>query len=96
MALIGQDTGGFYAYTDVCPHAGCQVPVPDTMTHESTCPCHLSKYTATGDLASDNTGPSTRPLDHYAVSFQSVAGVQHIFVNTAMVLTDRATRTPAP
>jgi menaquinol-cytochrome c reductase iron-sulfur subunit len=47
------------ALSTICPHAGCAVDW-DGPAHEFICPCHDSRFSATGERRS---GPSPRPLD---------------------------------
>jgi len=59
---IGRDSGGVYAMTLTCTHAGCEVNV---IGQGIVCPCHGSRFDANGNVVS---GPAPSPLDHFAVS----------------------------
>ena len=57
--VIGRDTGGLYAMSAVCTHAGCTVQFePSSM--QFICPCHGGTYSAkTGQVLG---GPPPSPL----------------------------------
>jgi len=59
---IGRDSGGIYAMTLTCTHAGCETQVEG---QEIVCPCHGSTYDANGKVTG---GPAPSPLDHFAVT----------------------------
>lgn len=46
-----------------CPHLGCTVPW-EPLENLFVCPCHGSKYTATGQNVA---GPAPRPMDYMTV-----------------------------
>jgi Rieske Fe-S protein len=60
--VIGRDSGGVYAMTLVCTHAGCAAGV---LGAEIFCPCHDSAFDANGNVVH---GPASAPLVHFAVS----------------------------
>jgi Rieske Fe-S protein len=59
---IGRDSGGVYAMTLTCTHAGCEANVSG---QEIICPCHGSTFDANGNVVS---GPAPAALEHFAVS----------------------------
>lgn len=61
--IVGHDAAGYYAYTNVCTHSGCEVPAPTSGT--SRCPCHGSMFDGTGAVL---MGPASRPLAHVLVT----------------------------
>ena len=63
---IARDSGGVYAMTLTCTHAGCDIGQGGTLTPTLiTCPCHGSQFDGNGNVV---RGPATSPLAHYAVS----------------------------
>ncbi len=54
---VFSDTGGIAAVSTVCPHLGCLVGREDNGNY--TCPCHGSRFDATGKNVS---GPAPRGL----------------------------------
>lgn len=46
-----------------CPHLGCTVPW-EPAQNQFVCPCHGSRYTATGQNVA---GPAPRPMDYMSV-----------------------------
>jgi len=74
---IGRDSGGVYAMTLICTHAGCEASVDG---QEVVCPCHGSVYDANGNVLS---GPAPSPLEHYAVSED---GSGNLTIDTAAVV----------
>ncbi len=77
-----RDSGGLYALSASCTHAGCTVR---KQTTEFYCPCHG----ATFDLNGQNpTGPAFSPLDHYALCVDS-AGNVYVDYNTTVSPTTR-------
>jgi len=63
--FIGRDSGGLYAMSAVCTHAGCLLGAAGT-TPESgiACGCHGSRFDGNGAVTH---GPAGRPLQHYQV-----------------------------
>ena len=70
QAYVCRDSGGLYAMSSVCPHAGCKV------THETTqfyCNCHGASF----DLDGQNpTAPAFSPLKHYEMCVDDSGNVQ--------------------
>ncbi len=65
-ACIGRDSGGVYAMTLTCTHAGCDIGATgDVSPSGLLCGCHGSRFDANGNVVS---GPAPSPLDHFAVS----------------------------
>ncbi len=65
---IGRDSGGVYAMTLVCTHAGCDIsesPGGTVSFGGLHCGCHGSQYDGQGNVLQ---GPAPRPLDHLAVT----------------------------
>ena len=63
-AAVFNDHGVLKAFSTICPHMGCDV---EWNAGESTwdCPCHGSRYLATGEL---KNGPAKRGLDPLDIS----------------------------
>lgn len=65
-ACIGRDSGGVYAMTLTCTHAGCDIGATgDVSPSGLLCGCHGSRFDANGNVVS---GPAPSPLEHFAVS----------------------------
>jgi Rieske Fe-S protein len=62
---LGRDSGGVYAMTLVCTHAGCDSSVRG---QEIVCPCHGSTFDSNGNVIG---GPAPAGLVHYAVTADS-------------------------
>lgn len=62
-AFLGRDERGFYAMAAICTHLGC-TPHLAERGDAFVCPCHGSRFTRDGQVAS---GPATRSLDHVFV-----------------------------
>lgn len=63
--FIGRDSGGLYAMTTTCTHAGCDLATGQTISGDITCHCHGSVFDLNGGVVN---GPANAPLTHYAVS----------------------------
>ena len=62
LADIG---GGVVAFTNVCPHAACELVYGELEDQELECACHGSRFNVTtGEVLQ---GPATEPLTLYAV-----------------------------
>jgi Rieske Fe-S protein len=59
--LVIKDSGGIYALTALCPHAGCVVKQQSSQLY---CPCHGATFDMNGQ---NPTSPAKSPLDHYSV-----------------------------
>ena len=57
----GWAPGGNLAYSRICTHAGCNVGLYETTTHQLMCPCHQSTFDVL-DGAQPTGGPAARPL----------------------------------
>jgi Rieske Fe-S protein len=63
---IGRDSGGIYAMTLTCTHAGCDIGQNGAVSPQGLrCGCHGSRFDANGNVVS---GPASAPLDHFAVT----------------------------
>jgi Rieske Fe-S protein len=63
--ILGRDSGGLYAMSAACTHAGCMVSVVDLPSvEELSCPCHGSLFDANGAVT---RGPARTSLQHYQV-----------------------------
>jgi Rieske Fe-S protein len=84
--IVGQDTNGFFAYSAICTHQGCQIGSPAS-NGTATCPCHRAQFDGNGAVLK---GPARSPLPHYAVAL--CGGHVYVDPNTTV---DASTRTPA-
>ena len=62
----GNTVSAFKHFSLRCTHAGCLV-AHQASSGEFHCPCHGSKFTATGAVLA---GPAARSLDQYVLSLQ--------------------------
>jgi cytochrome b6-f complex iron-sulfur subunit len=63
---IARDSGGVYAMTLTCTHAGCDIGQTGSVSPQGlVCDCHGSEFDANGAVVQ---GPATQPLDHFAVT----------------------------
>jgi len=86
--FLGRDSGGFYALTSTCTHAGCTVGTEVSgSTAYLLCPCHGSLYDRNGAVVH---GPAEAPLVHFAVEVDSGNVIIH-----GGTQVDAATRTRA-
>jgi Rieske Fe-S protein len=69
---IGRDSGGIYAMTLTCTHAGCDIGKGTVGPSGLACPCHASQFDANGKVTHN---PATIPLEHFAVSFDSAGNI---------------------
>ncbi len=70
-AFVGRDSNGVYAMTTTCTHQGCDLASDGMISHNPntiTCECHGSVFNFDGSV---NTGPASRPLEHFAVDVAS-------------------------
>ena len=71
--VIGRDTGGLYAMSAVCTHAGCVVVTAgSTAAAGLVCDCLGSQFDAIGDVT---RGPAGTPLQHYAVDVDASGNI---------------------
>ena len=68
-AFIAHDERGLYAINATCTHLGCLVKQAPAGFE---CPCHGSRYAASGAVAS---GPATQPLSYSGLSLDSTGKV---------------------
>ena len=70
---IGRDSGGVYAMTLTCTHAGCDIGQTGSVGPQGLfCGCHGSEFDANGSVV---RGPASRPLDHFAVTADSAGNL---------------------
>ena len=63
--ILGRDSGGLYAMSAACTHAGCMLSVTNAAgAEELSCPCHGSLFDVNGDVT---RGPALASLQHYQV-----------------------------
>jgi nitrite reductase/ring-hydroxylating ferredoxin subunit len=67
---VGRDSGGVYAMTLICTHAGCDMS-NGISSQVIICPCHRSHFDADGNVTQ---GPAQTALEHFEVTI-SAAGV---------------------
>lgn len=71
--IIGHDSGGLYAMTAICTHAGCDMDNPGSISSQGVyCGCHGSVFDAQGNVVQ---GPAQQPLTHFAVSVDATGAV---------------------
>jgi nitrite reductase/ring-hydroxylating ferredoxin subunit len=87
--ILGRDSGGVYAMTGVCTHAGCDMTQRGQIGSAGvTCDCHGSEFNAIGNVV---LGPARAPLQHFSVSIDA-SGAITVHSGQAVV---ESTRTPA-
>jgi cytochrome b6-f complex iron-sulfur subunit len=59
--IVTRDVDAVFVVSAVCTHAGCLIPA-FTSAKTSTCPCHGSRYSASGSVL---RGPATERLAEY-------------------------------
>lgn len=85
--IVSQDSNGFFAYSAICTHKGCNIGNPNPTTGKTTCPCHSSEFDGNGAVL---VGPATSPLPHFAVT---LCGGE-VYVDSSTTV-DASARTPA-
>jgi Rieske Fe-S protein len=72
-ACIGRDSGGVYAMTLTCTHAGCDMGAQGILSPQRIfCGCHGSEFDGTGNVV---RGPAFAPLDHFAVTVDAAGNL---------------------
>lgn len=70
---VGRDSGGFYAMSAICTHAGCVLEDnSETIAAGLSCPCHGSTFDGDGNVT---RGPAHAALQHFQVSVASDGSV---------------------
>jgi Rieske Fe-S protein len=82
--VLARDSGGVYAMSAVCTHAGCPTRVSGAGLF---CPCHGSVFDQDGNVT---RGPARQALPHFQVD---IAGDGAITVQASTLVSSR-TRTP--
>jgi nitrite reductase/ring-hydroxylating ferredoxin subunit len=68
---IGNVSGTFYAFGDICTHLHCSLAEGDLDATVVTCPCHGSQFdVTTGDVL---RGPAQEPVRSYAARVENDA-----------------------
>ena len=67
--FVVRDTGGLFAVSAICPHAGC---TNDVSGNQFVCPCHNATFALDG---SKPTSPAHSALPHYAMCVDSSGNV---------------------
>ncbi len=86
--VLMHDSGGLYALSLTCTHAGCNIYDSGTVSAQRlVCACHQSAFGPNGERLS---GPASQPLPHYALTVDSSGNVTvHVGQEVAA-----STRTP--
>ncbi len=82
-AWLCQDSGGFYALDNYCPHRGCAVNFESSGSF--SCPCHGATFNFNG-VQTNRESP--QPMDHLSVCIDSSSNV-FIDPNTTVAATVR-------
>ncbi len=69
--FVCRDSGGLYAVSSICPHAGCTVNFRSS-GDTFHCPCHGANFDFNGGSP---TFPAFSPLDHYAICIEQDGNV---------------------
>jgi len=70
---VGRDSGGVYALSTVCTHAGCDMSRYGSVSSSGMyCSCHGSRFDTNGNVT---RGPASRAENHYQVAIASNADV---------------------
>jgi Rieske Fe-S protein len=70
--VVARDSGGVYAMSAVCTHAGCLIDAAGPIAEGLRCPCHGSTFDGSGDVTA---GPAPVSLQHYAVTIAADGGI---------------------
>jgi len=80
-AAVGRDSGGIYAMSTICTHAGCDMSRYGSVDSSGMyCSCHGSQFDTNGDVT---RGPAGRAENHYQVT---VTGSGDIYVDTTQTV----------
>jgi Rieske Fe-S protein len=83
---IGRDSGGVYAMTLICTHAGCDMASQGAVSSQGVaCYCHGSQFDVNGNAIS---GPARSSLEHYEVTVDA-AGALTINADVTVAETTR-------
>jgi len=71
--ILGRDSGGLYAMTSICTHAGCDMETSGTIDAQGAlCGCHGSVFDPNGNVVQ---GPAHSALQHFAVSVDGTGAI---------------------
>lgn len=88
-AVVMRDSGGVYAMSLICTHAGCNIADSGTVSASLlVCGCHGSRFSGDGAVL---RGPAQSPLPHYGVSIDGSGNIT-VHVGSAV---PAGTRVPA-
>jgi thiosulfate dehydrogenase (quinone) large subunit len=85
--IVAQDANGYFAFSAICTHQGCQVDAPNASSGKTSCPCHGAQFDGNGAVL---RGPARSPLPHYAVALCGT----HLYVDSSTTV-DASARTAA-
>jgi Rieske Fe-S protein len=69
--IVGRDSGGLYAMSSLCTHAGCDM-VGGVSSNGVFCNCHGSSFDANGNVTG---GPARSALQHFALKVDSTGAI---------------------
>jgi len=72
LLIARTNDGVYHAMTSICTHQACSIDQYNSATKEFVCPCHGSRFNATGGVTN---GPASSPLKQYTTA---VSGTQLI------------------
>jgi Rieske Fe-S protein len=81
--FVCRDSGGLYAMSASCTHAGCTVKL---QSNQFLCPCHFATFDYNGQ---NPTSPAFSPLTHYALCVNGASGSIFVNPNQAVTATTR-------
>ncbi len=83
---LGRDSGGIYALSLICTHAGCDISQDGSVSpSEIDCFCHSSVFDANG---APRSGPARSPLPHFPVDVDG-SGILTIHTDREVPATTR-------